>query len=92
MTATRTQPNLLREADLLDDEQFAYGALILSRVIAHAIEYDVHPLACPSLPRAAAMRIVTCDYGAIISEAIPGRRMTARRIVVTQDAAELAFA
>jgi hypothetical protein len=99
MTATRTNANLLYEASLLDDDAYAYGALILARAIAHATTAEIPDIAAlfPSLPniRAKALvaqRIVAAEFGSLLSEILPGRQLAARRIVVTQDAAELAFA
>ena len=94
MTATRTNANLLYEASLLDDNAYAYGALILARAIAHELTVDLGIIHAPDCPCGSRRhtKITAAWYGDLIHQAFPGKALAARRIVVTQDAAELAFA
>jgi hypothetical protein len=91
MITRRVTPNLITEAQWLRDDDYAYGALVLARAIGRAVQADFPPCGCKH-PRAAQMRLVTHHYGKLIDAAVPGRKLAARRIVVTQDAADLAFA
>ena len=88
MTATRTQPNLLSEARHLDDDSYPYGALILARSIGHELAIAPCLRGCT---RAQHMTIVAILFGDIIREAFPGRGLAARRMVVLQDASEVAY-
>jgi hypothetical protein len=92
MTATRTIPNLLQEIQHLDDNALRYGALILARAIGHDLAAIYATTHCDECTRASHMKIVTAFYGQIINQANPGSALHARRIVITQDAADLAFA
>jgi|HubBroStandDraft_4_1064222.scaffolds.fasta_scaffold262223_3 hypothetical protein len=87
MTATRTHPNLLSEARHLDDDSYPYGALILARSIGHELDAPCL-LGCT---RAQHMTITSILFGDIIREAFPGRALAARRMVVLQDASEVAY-
>jgi hypothetical protein len=91
MTASRTRPNILAEADHLTDDSVGYGALILARAIGHAMQQDGLAPHDGIFPARRVARVAAA-YGPLLNEILPGKRLTARRIVVTQDAAELAFA
>jgi hypothetical protein len=86
--AKRTDPNLLAEAAFLDDDALSYGALILSRVIGRALQLE-HADTWTETPVLQRRRLAAVQYGKLIDQAIPGRALTSRRIVVLQDAGAL---
>jgi hypothetical protein len=84
-------PNILKESEYLTDDSYGYGAYILSRAIGHAVIMDglaPHDGLHPNLKA----RRVADAYGRLLADILPGKHMTSRRIVVLQDAADLAFA
>ena len=88
----RTAPNLLDEARNLTDDDYAYGAFILARALGREMAAGGGEPAATPLQKRLRVRATAGEFGLLLNEIYPGRQLAARRIVVTQDAAELAFA
>ena len=91
MNQPRTMPNILEESKYLTDDSYGYGAYILSRAIGHAVVMDgLAPH--DGLHRNLKARRVADAYGRLLSDIMPGKHLTSRRMVVLADATDLAFA